>query len=301
MSIEGDHAEVGAWDYDNNAGGAPQFRSGLYKISVTTAPQTAYFLIDYRKCWGAGGPGDTHVTYNYQQDKFYKDGFNITGQVVDPPNEGIGTSCLKTPITVQNDFGGGTVSVGGQSYSSPRVDTFFVGVERNIAAISPQTIGGWSYCFSSWSDNCSQASRDVTLTVEQGKTTYTTNFTQLPAPPWGLTASCGLPHKIELTWYVDPPSDDYECYVYRRPAGGTTWELVTSVEGNPEGEFYYEDYPPQNFAIANLYWYCVTVYVPSPCDCEGASSDSAQGQILCEWWCLGSAENGLCGVAFIVS
>ena len=75
--------------------------------------------------------------------------------------------------------------VGSTSAATPFSRTVIIGSANSVSAVSPQTLAGTSYGFSSWSDGGAQTH---TITAPAAPATYTATFAALPAPP-SLVAS----------------------------------------------------------------------------------------------------------------
>jgi glucose/arabinose dehydrogenase len=76
-------------------------------------------------------------------------------------------------ITLAGSPGGLTVTLDGQPHAAPYSVVSVVGMLRVIGAASPQTIGGTSYYFSTWSD---KGKASHTITTPATNTTYTVTF-----------------------------------------------------------------------------------------------------------------------------
>ena len=76
-------------------------------------------------------------------------------------------------ITVQSQTSGLTLTLDGQPFASAITLTAVVGMTRSIGALSPQTMGGWTYTFKSWSDG---GAATHAITVPAVSTTYTARF-----------------------------------------------------------------------------------------------------------------------------
>jgi glucose/arabinose dehydrogenase len=81
-------------------------------------------------------------------------------------------------ISLATDPTGLQVTLDGQPHVTPYTELNVVGMQRTIGAISPQTLGGVSYAFTSWSDG-GAASHNIS--VPSAATTYTASFTAQPA------------------------------------------------------------------------------------------------------------------------
>ena len=78
-----------------------------------------------------------------------------------------------------------------QPFTAPATHTGVAGMQRKLAAPSPQVVGGRVYVFSSWSDG---GAATHTIATPSSDTTYTANYLEVPAPPLpGLPGLPGLP------------------------------------------------------------------------------------------------------------
>ena len=94
------------------------------------------------------------------------------------------------PRTVQLTFAtspaGLSLRLDGQPRTAPLTVTGVVGVQRTLEAPSPQTVGGRTYEFVSWSDG---GANSHTISTPASNTTYTATFREVPTPTGGLTAT----------------------------------------------------------------------------------------------------------------
>ena len=81
-------------------------------------------------------------------------------------------------LTFATDPSGLQLTVGASSGTAPFSRTVIVGSSNSISAPTPQTAGGVSYQFSSWSDGGAQTHN---ITAPQAPTTYTATFNQVPS------------------------------------------------------------------------------------------------------------------------
>jgi hypothetical protein len=89
-------------------------------------------------------------------------------------------------LTFQTAPSGLALAVGGTTSVTPFTRTVIVNSANSISAPSPQTLGGTTYAFSSWSDG-GAATHNVTAPAVA--TTYTATYTQQTvAPPVSTTA-----------------------------------------------------------------------------------------------------------------
>jgi hypothetical protein len=90
----------------------------------------------------------------------------------------------KATITLATDPSGLQVTLDGQPATTPHTFVGVVGVIRSIGAISPQSVGGQTFSFQSWSDG-GAATHEITTPATN--TTYTATFENTPC----VTASSG--------------------------------------------------------------------------------------------------------------
>ena len=76
-------------------------------------------------------------------------------------------------LTFQTTPGGLTVAVNGTSAKASFTRTVIVGSSNSVSAPSPQSKGGQSYTFGSWSDGGAQSHN---ITAPSAATTYTARF-----------------------------------------------------------------------------------------------------------------------------
>ncbi len=86
----------------------------------------------------------------------------------------------KVNITLTTNVSGAQVLLDGAPMATPLTFTSVVGVQRTIAVVSPQTIGGQAYEFTSWSDG---GANSHTIAVPATNTTYTATLTPSAAAP----------------------------------------------------------------------------------------------------------------------
>lgn len=94
-------------------------------------------------------------------------------------------------LTIASEGTGRTITLDGNSYTTPLTVTAVVGMQREIAAPSPQSANDSTYTFQSWSDAGSQ-----THTIDPPATnaTYTANFSAAgPSPTGPPTAVIATP------------------------------------------------------------------------------------------------------------
>jgi PKD repeat protein/glucose/arabinose dehydrogenase len=96
-------------------------------------------------------------------------------------------------LTFETAPAGLELSVGSFSGAAPFTRTVIAGSTQGISAPAPQTLGGRTYTFSSWSDGGAQ---DHTITAPASAATYRATFTEVQALPglvgaWGFNEASG--------------------------------------------------------------------------------------------------------------
>ena len=81
-------------------------------------------------------------------------------------------------LTFQTSPAGLQLTVGSAGQATPFTRTVIVGSNNSVSAPSPQTLGGSSYGFQSWSDGGAQTHQ---ITAPATATTYTATYQQVPA------------------------------------------------------------------------------------------------------------------------
>jgi glucose/arabinose dehydrogenase len=89
-------------------------------------------------------------------------------------------------ITLRSNPAGLSVNLDDQPRTLPFTEPSVVGVVRKLGAPSPQTVGGVTYQFSSWSDG---GAATHTVPTAAAATTYTANFTPIAGTPVVSTLS----------------------------------------------------------------------------------------------------------------
>ena len=93
-------------------------------------------------------------------------------------------------LTLATSPGGLQLKLDGQPVATPLSFDSVVGIVRNIEATTPQTSGGSTYHFVSWSDG-GAARHDVSTPA--ANTTYTATFRNPTAPSIALSATTVAP------------------------------------------------------------------------------------------------------------
>ncbi len=85
-------------------------------------------------------------------------------------------------LTLATSPAGLSLSLDDQPQATPLTVTGVVGVQRTLEAPSPQTVGGRTYEFVSWSDG---GARAHTISTPATSTTYTATYREVPRGPAG--------------------------------------------------------------------------------------------------------------------
>ncbi len=87
-----------------------------------------------------------------------------------------------TTITLNSNPAGLSLTLGGQPVTTPFSTIGVEGIQRTLGVVSPQTLNGQTYTFSSWAHG---GAATQTIVTPEANTTYTANFTvsnALPSP-----------------------------------------------------------------------------------------------------------------------
>jgi len=203
--------------------GSNYFAYGYYKITV----EGNFIYVDYRDAEyedGNGGFGtgyssaDMEIFYNHNNGCFYKDA-GLTQRIYSSiaiweDNRKTGAT-PKIPVTVTNSMGVGDVTVGGGTDDVPLQLKWAVGTGVTIAAVSPQTFGGVTYAFASWSDGGAQ-SHTVTPALSQFGGTFTANFTvSSVASVTNLSVGGSTGNPVHISW-TELANTDVDYHIYRK-------------------------------------------------------------------------------------
>jgi glucose/arabinose dehydrogenase len=107
-------------------------------------------------------------------------------------------------LTFVTSPAGGQISVGGSSSTAPFTRTVIVGSTNSVNVPSPQTIGGTSNVFSSWSDG---GARAHDIVAPASPTTYTATLTSAAGPViTNVQVSNITRNRATITWTTDVPA-----------------------------------------------------------------------------------------------
>ncbi len=149
-------------------------------------------------------------------------------------------------ITLATSVTGAQVLLDGQPRVTPYTFTGVVGVQRTLDVPSPQTVGGRTYRFSSWSDG---GARSHVITTPATNQTYTAALTVTTTPPDSrpqALASVVARTAVTLTW-APPPFSAEPVTGYLIEAGlapGATLgtlpvgDVLTFVTSAPSGRYF---------------------------------------------------------------
>ena len=152
-------------------------------------------------------------------------------------------SLLLYPNTVALDFqtnpSGLQLVVGSSSSFTPFTRTVILGSTNSVSAVTPQTLGGTTYNFVSWSDGGNQSH----LIIGTGPATYVATYTvggdtTPPTPPTGLTASPLSGTQITLSWTASTDNVGVTGYQVERcqGAGCTAFVLIATPTTTSYGD-----------------------------------------------------------------
>jgi glucose/arabinose dehydrogenase len=168
-------------------------------------------------------------------------------------------------LTFQTGPAGLQLTVGSSNAAAPFTRTVITGSTNSVSAPSPQTLGGQTYQFVSWSDGGAQTHS----VVAGAAATYTATFTtvspppaQPPAAPSNLTAKApGNSRKADLTWMDNAQTEDG--FRIERSTNGGVFTQIATVGRNVTA------YSDTGLARGTTYSYRVLAY-----NASGASPPS---------------------------
>ena len=139
------------------------------------------------------------------------------------------------------------VSLDGQPVTTPISVTSVVGMHRTLGALSPQTLNGTTYQFSSWSDG---GAATHTINSPAANTTYTAAYqvvSSVVGTPAAIGANDGVyPEKVRIVWSSVSGASYYRVYRASTAGGPKTalspWRTSTSFDdttGTPGVIYYY--------------------------------------------------------------
>jgi glucose/arabinose dehydrogenase len=131
---------------------------------------------------GSSGSYTPPVTGHTEDNVFYRIHLTATD------SSGVQTTVTrdvmprKAVVTISSNIAGTRVLLDGEPRVTPFSFTGVAGVRRTLEVVSPQTIGGQAYTFSSWSNG---GARSQTFTTPSSNTTLTVSLSAgtAPAPP----------------------------------------------------------------------------------------------------------------------
>ncbi|HSQ91036.1 MAG TPA: PKD domain-containing protein, partial [Nitrospiraceae bacterium] len=138
-------------------------------------------------------------------------------------------------LTFQTSPTGLQLVVGSTSLTTPLARTVIIGSSNSVSATTPQTLGGTTYSFSTWSDGGAQTHNIV---AGGSPATYTATYaaagdTTPPSTVTGLTATAVSATRINLSW--DAATDNVGVTGYRvercQGAGCTNFVQIASPTG----------------------------------------------------------------------
>jgi hypothetical protein len=98
-------------------------------------------------------------------------------------------------VTLASSTPGIRLQLDGQPFTAPQSHIGVVGVQREIAAPSPQIVGGRIYLFQGWSDG---GAATHTISTPAADKTYVARFRELIPLPGGPTVAAADPLVVEL-------------------------------------------------------------------------------------------------------
>jgi glucose/arabinose dehydrogenase len=100
-------------------------------------------------------------------------------------------------VTLATGVPGLRLELDGQPFTAPQTFTGVTGIERQIAAPSPQVVGARIYVFDGWSDG---GAATHTIATPAADTTYTARFRPLlPLPGGGVVSTAAEPLRVKLS------------------------------------------------------------------------------------------------------
>ncbi|MCD6417165.1 exo-alpha-sialidase [bacterium] len=163
-------------------------------------------------------------------------------------------------VTVQTDFGGGTVKLDGILYTSPHTELLGPGTMHTIEAPTPQTFDDTvQYHFSQWLDGPTDTVR--TITVPDHDITYTAQYDRWFKINLSYTGSTGghIPSLTGDGWYAEgswatvTATDGFDSTTGIR-YGFSHWESV------PPGAYFSDSTSDSTTVLVDNYYTIVAVY-----------------------------------------
>jgi hypothetical protein len=230
---------------------------------------------NYNRTWNSSGTNDS----NWKRYPMSSSGENISGAssrnynytVISNDNYATIVADLKMiySVTFQNNFGGGTITVNGQSYSAPTSP--FQVVEQNAITASAQGQGlnGIVYTFTQWSDGNPYSYRTF---YPSAHSTYTANFIGQPSN-YGEYVNFGseVGQPIEIYWTDNINSNVTQYQIWRRVKhnGVVGPDTHIGTVGSGVQTFTDYDYLLTSTYSDDLLWYDVRAHYST----EGTYSD----------------------------
>jgi glucose/arabinose dehydrogenase len=196
-------------------------------------------------------------------DHEYPSSLSLVLTATDSAGAQASTSLQLDPRTVNLTFAttptGLQLAVGAQSVTAPTTRTVIVGSSNSVSAPSPQTVGGVSHTFKSWSDG---GGRTHNVTAPATPTTYTATFDRSPAGFnhvvsgnfFGGPRDEMLFHSngsdLELLWSVSAGGNSLIFTPYDLPDSGLARPIVGDFDGDGFDEVFWYTRGPE----ADVLW-----------------------------------------------
>jgi len=119
--------------------------------------------------WAIPSTGHTETTVFYRVHLTVKDSAGLTATTF------VDVTPVIRQLTIDTVPPGLTVTLDGQPATAPLTAPSVVGVQRDIGVVSPQTSGGKTYSFGSWTDG---GTATHTITTPNANTTYSATLTE---------------------------------------------------------------------------------------------------------------------------
>jgi glucose/arabinose dehydrogenase len=119
--------------------------------------------------WSVPSTGHTETTVFYRVHLTVKDSAGLTATTF------VDVTPVIRQLTLNTVPAGLTITLDGQPFTAPLTADSVVGVQRDIGVVSPQTAGGKTYSFTSWSDG---GAATHSVTTPSTNTTYTATLSE---------------------------------------------------------------------------------------------------------------------------